>query len=412
MSSAPVTTFDAARQVDPARYAMHGTPPATALRPESRDEVSEALRAAARERLGVVPWGAGTALAHEPAPARYDLALDLTALDKVVEYEPDDLTFTAECGVTIASLRAMVAARNHELPLEAPQAEHATLGGVIAANASGARRYRYGAPRDRILGARFALADGTLARTGGKVVKNVAGYAMHRLACGSRGGLAVVLEASFKLATAPATRELLAWPVDAAGLEDGSRWAQLPRLEPAAVTVVSHDLLPRTPASIAAFASHWVLIGLEDDAAWVEVQRARLRAALGDPAWRVEGPDTVTWWQNLADLELSDRPRLTFATADNTPSALAPLNSILHGARTVFHAPAGRLHAFAAESEAPGLIDALATRGFALIDTGGVGEARGAGEPQPAVAALRARLRSELDPAEGLSLGARWITSR
>src|SRR4029077_6878950 len=137
----------------------------------------------------------------------------------------EDLTITAECGITIAALGAALTARGQELPLECADATRATLGGLLAANASGARRLRFGSPRDRILGARFALGDGTLARTGGKVVKNVAGDALHRMACGSRGGLAVFIEASFKLTPAPAKRVALIYDVTREQLVDRSRWA-------------------------------------------------------------------------------------------------------------------------------------------------------------------------------------------
>jgi len=206
MSSPTTPGLAPSRVVDPAAYALGGVAPRLALRPADREEVAEAMGAAARDGLRVVPWGGGVALAHQPPPARYDLALDLTGLDRIAEYDPEDYTLTAECGATVASLRAALAARGQELPLEAPNASRATLGGVLAADASGPRRLRFGAPHDRILGARFVLADGTLVRSGGKVVKNVAGYGTHRLLCGSRGGLAVMVEASFKLAPAPEAR--------------------------------------------------------------------------------------------------------------------------------------------------------------------------------------------------------------
>jgi hypothetical protein len=185
--------------VDPARYAIAGRVPSAALRPASADEVVEAVRACAAERRTIVPWGGGVSLVRGAALERYDVALDLTGLDRIVEYDPEDFTLTAECGAPIASLRSALGARRQELPLEGAHAERATLGGVLAANTSGPRRLRFGAPRDRILGARFVLGDGTLARSGGKVVKNVAGYAIHRLLCGSRGGLAILL-ASLKVA--------------------------------------------------------------------------------------------------------------------------------------------------------------------------------------------------------------------
>ena len=137
--------LDAARALDPARYAIGGVTPRVAVRPASRAEAAEALHAAARAGLGVVPWGGGVALPFEEAPARYEVALDLTALDSVVEYEPADLTITAECGATIAALRATLAAHGQEVPLEAAHAARATLGGVLAANASGQGRL---APKD------------------------------------------------------------------------------------------------------------------------------------------------------------------------------------------------------------------------------------------------------------------------
>jgi glycolate oxidase FAD binding subunit len=172
------------------------------------------------------------------SPERYDLALDLTALDRIVEFEPEDLTLTAECGVTIETLRARLVAAGQELPLEASLPARATLGGVLATNASGPRRRRFGAPRDRILGARFALSDGTLARAGGRVVKNVAGYGIHRLLCGSRGGLGVIVEASLKLLPAPASRVALVYAARASEIADATRWTFLSRLEPAIVSVV------------------------------------------------------------------------------------------------------------------------------------------------------------------------------
>ncbi len=202
-----VSTFTAFAAVtrDPAGYALGGVEPAHALRPASTGEAAEVVRACAVDRLALVPWGGGVALAGERFPGRYDVALDLGALDRITHYEPDDFTVTAECGVTLATLRAALLAHGHELPLEAAHASRATLGGVLAANASGARRLRFGAPRDRILGARFVTGDGVLARTGGRVVKNVAGHAVHRLLTGSRGGLGVLLEARTLADLAPMT---------------------------------------------------------------------------------------------------------------------------------------------------------------------------------------------------------------
>ena len=117
--------------------------------------LSIVLRAASRDRLQVVPWGGGVALSRTSAPHPFDVALDLTGLDRIVDYDPEDFTVTAECGVRIETLRETLAARGQELPLEAPAPWAATLGGALAANASGPRRRHFGSPRDRVLGARF-----------------------------------------------------------------------------------------------------------------------------------------------------------------------------------------------------------------------------------------------------------------
>ena len=397
--SATAAGLDPARAADPAAYAIGGRTPRAAVRPVSYEEVAEALRAAAADHFAVVPWGGGAGLEGEEAPPRYDLALDLRALDRVVEHEPADYTLTAQCGVTIESLAAALAARGQELPIEAPRAARATLGGALAANAAGPRRIRFGAPRDRVLGARFALADGTLARSGGKVVKNVAGYGIHRLLCGSRGGLAVLLEVSLKLATAPAARLALAWGADSRGLADAARWAAFPRLEPAVFTVVGSEHAPRLPTALRAAGGYVVVLGFEDEPARVVELEALAVRALGPPQGRLEAGDAAAAWPALADLESEMPPGSARVTAHPTPAALAPLLDAEHARALVFHAAGGRLLL------APGLGADPAEHGFPPI--GGT-EPKSDGVPQQALLALRARVRSALDPSGVLAFGERW----
>jgi glycolate oxidase FAD binding subunit len=397
-----------ARAVEPAAYTLGGRAPRFALRPGDRDQAGEAMRAAAREGHAVVPWGGGVALPHQAPPPHYDLALDLSDLDRIVEYDPEDFTLTAECGATIATLRAALAARGQELPLEAPHASRATLGGVLAADASGPRRLRFGAPHDRILGARFLLADGTLVRSGGKVVKNVAGYGTHRLLCGSHGGLAVMVEASLKLAPAPEARVALCYRASAAELADSARWSGFPRLEPSLLSVLGTSLSPGPLAGIdAAFA---VVVGLEDDRAWVTEQERATTAALGPPATRLEGDDAAALWQSLADCEETSGPRLSFTTAANTPAALSPLLARRAAQRLVFHAPAGRLHVFPGPEDPQVLVAAAAAHGFTLIRARGFAEIGDALAPRTGVLALRARIRASLDPNGTLALGGAWAS--
>ena len=249
--------------------------PARAWRPESAAEVAEAVHTARAEGLALVPWGGGVALSRQEAPARFDVALDLSALRRIVVHEAEDFTITAECGITLQDLREALAAHRQELPLEAAEAWGATLGGVLAANASGPRRRHFGGPRDRILGARFVTGDGVLARTGGRVVKNVAGHAVHRLLVGSHGALGVFVEASLKLPPQPPARLALVWGMDAVQLSDRTRWAGWPRREPAVLTVLGRALTSLHPvlASDAPFA---VIAGFEDDPAGIEIGRAHV----------------------------------------------------------------------------------------------------------------------------------------
>ena len=384
-------------------YALGGLTPRLALRPGSAADVAAALQVADRDGLAVVPWGGGTLIDRSRAPERYDLALDLSGLDRIVEYDPEDLTLTAECGVTLERLAEIVGAKGQIVPLETAQVARTTLGGVIATNASGPRRSRLGAPRDRILGARFALADGTVARSGGKVVKNVAGFAIHRLLCGSRGGLAVLLEASIRLLPAPEAQTALVYPASSTQIADASRWSFLPRLEPAFVTVLGAN--PTHGDSAAGDAPFAVLIGLEDEARWVAEQERRIVAALGAPVARLRDRDYVPLLQSLADAGQAGGPRITFASPHNTPAALAPLLGHPEAARLVFHAPAGRLHWFPDEEDSTALVCELFGAGFTPIEAAGGASFEPAIGAEAGVLALRSRLRQALDPHRTLALG-------
>src|SRR5687768_4522234 len=161
---------------------------------------------------------------------------DLTAdgLDRVLEHDPGDLTCTVEAGVRLSELRADLAAAGQRLSLDPPG--DPTIGALLAENVSGPLRHRFGAPRDLVLGATLVLADGTIASSGGKVVKNVAGYDLARLVCGSRGRLALIGRASFRLHPVPKAAQTLAVQSDdAAGVVAALLASQL---QPSALDVL------------------------------------------------------------------------------------------------------------------------------------------------------------------------------
>lgn len=188
-----------------ASYAVDGVIPQAVAMPVTVEEVAEVMRLASREDAAVIPWGGGTAMSLGNIPRRYDIALCLSHLNEVVEYEPADLTATVQAGKTLADFQRRLAERGQSLALDPPSAQEATIGGILAVNASGPSRHAYGTARDLILGMRAVQADGRIIKAGGRVVKNVAGYDLSRLFIGSLGSLGIIVEACFRLAPVPGT---------------------------------------------------------------------------------------------------------------------------------------------------------------------------------------------------------------
>lgn len=148
-------------------------------------------------------------LARAHAKAERIGPINLKALNRVIEHVPEDMTVTVEAGLTLGALQNHLRPHGQWLPVDPPQSEHASLESIIAANACGPRRYGCGTPRDYVIGLRVALADGTVIKSGGKVVKNVAGYDMAKLFIGSRGSLGVIVEVSLKLRPLPEKEEFV-----------------------------------------------------------------------------------------------------------------------------------------------------------------------------------------------------------
>ncbi len=175
-----------------------GVRPAVVVRPANAAQIAEILRFAAAEKLAVIPTGGCTKLGIGSPPARYDIALDLSRMNRVLAFDPHDLTLGVEPGVRIEDLLRTLAEEKQFLPLAVPFSDRATIGGIVAANSSSPLRHAYGAVRDFCLGMEFVTGDGSQAKSGGRVVKNVTGYDLHKLLIGSLGTLAVITRVNFR----------------------------------------------------------------------------------------------------------------------------------------------------------------------------------------------------------------------
>lgn len=180
-------------------YSVDGVVPRLAVCPTQRHEIVEIVRWAAEEGLAIVPRGGGTQVELGNIPGHYDVALDLSRFNRVLDYQPADLTATVEAGVTLAEFQRHLASGGKTLPLEAPLSGSATIGGILATGASGPMRASYGLPRDWLIGISVVGGMGVETKSGGKVVKNVTGYDLGKLYTGSMGTLGVIVEATFKL---------------------------------------------------------------------------------------------------------------------------------------------------------------------------------------------------------------------
>ena len=190
--------------------AIDGVQPSLVAEPGSAQEAADVLRLAQQHGLAVAPRGGGTKMGRGNIPRRVDLLLSTARLDRVLEHAAGDLVVRVEAGTRLTAVQQVLIQAGQWLALD-PLEEEATIGGIIAADASGPHRVRYGTVRDLLIGITYLLPDGTLARAGGKVVKNVAGYDLCKLFTGSFGTLGLIVEAIFRLHPIPAASRTVVW---------------------------------------------------------------------------------------------------------------------------------------------------------------------------------------------------------
>jgi glycolate oxidase FAD binding subunit len=226
---------------------IDGFGPLALVRPKSVAELSEVVHGAAAEGSALYPVGGRTQLGLGNPPIRAGFAVGLRGLDRVADFQPRDMTITAQSGITIARLQALLAAENLRLPIDVPQGDRATLGGIVATNPSGPRRYGCGTLRDYVIGISAVNDEGREFKAGGRVVKNVAGYDLCKLLIGSLGTLGIITQVTLKLRPLPEEQALISLGCEVQRLDGLLEALHGTRTRPVCI-----DLLNR-PAAVAVF---------------------------------------------------------------------------------------------------------------------------------------------------------------
>lgn len=359
---------------------MPGSPAPT---PTTEDELSQLVRAAAAERRPLHSFGSGSKRHLGPDPDAGAQPICTRGLARIVDYEPGDMVISVQAGVRLADLQRQLSARGQWLPVDPPHAE-STIGGMLATGSSGPRRLGYGPPRDHVLGMRVANAAGTVTKSGGKVVKNVSGFDLHKLQVGAMGSLGVITEVSLKVATRPAVRVMFVVPCPTLTVAHEillQVWTSA--LRPVALEALEGTSAAALPGVHEAPGGALALIGVEGPRSFVE-RHVRELIPPGLPAMpqQLENEQADAVWAALRDAASALRDRIVVrvgARPHDLPRLLAEL-----GPRqgTQVHAATGIarvvLPAGVQADEARALVQlwhkrASAVDGYALVESAPVG---------------------------------------
>lgn len=406
-----------------AAQAVSGVRPRFVAAPTTVTGVSRVLAVASAHGLGVAPTGAGARLGWGAPPRRLDAVLSLARLDRVLAHEPADLTLSAECGVTLEALDAVLRPHRQFVPLDPARSHASTIGGLIATGAAGPYRARYGTMRDLLVGLTVVRADGTVVKGGGRVVKNVTGYDIPKLHVGALGTLGVVVEAHLRLHSRPA--EERSWVFGFASAEAALEAALDIRDTPVVLSrcqLVTADALRKLGEAAPPGAALAMTIGSVPEAiraqgAWV----ADICGRAGSPA--IEVPEADAWWRRIADVAWPEGPASSLSVRigtrpTDTVKALRAVEAVwpsAGGLRATADVADGVLHATTTSVDASRVKDMVARVRDALAALGGTCVVEHAppdalagldvwGDVGPALETMR-RLKREVDPGGILNPG-------
>ena len=280
---------------------IDGFGPLPVARPAAVADLCDIVRSAAADGSALYPVGGGTMLGYGLPPTKPGMAVDMRGLDRVIDYPARDMTVTVQAGLTVGKLAELLQAERQHLPVDVPLHDRATIGGALATNASGPRRFGYGTLRDYVIGISLVNDLAQEVKGGGRVVKNVAGYDLMKLYTGSLGTLGIISQVTFKVPPAPESSRWLVVGTAAANVPAVLAALQSTKTRPRAITVRG-----RTGDDCS------VVVGFEDNAKAVEWQAVqfveelpdRLRGGVHD----LSATDAVA----LRDFPLSGDASLTF----------------------------------------------------------------------------------------------------
>lgn len=296
--------------------ATENLPLTETFEPADQAELAEVMRRAYASRTPIYPLGGGTSLDFGLAPKSPGWGLSLARLNRIVDYPARDMTITVEAGITMSALAEVLAGEGQRLPIDAPHALRASLGGVVATNTSGPRRYGCGTVRDYVIGISAVDGRGMPFKGGGRVVKNVAGYDFCKLLTGSLGTLAVITQITLKLKPVAEAEAFVACDVPSwdraeallAALVDSQTTPAAIELLGGAAWAEDAGLGPAAPRSVARLAVG--LEGTRPEVGWMVEQLTREWRILG-----VTNPHIVTvkeqvdeLWQRLTEFPASGGP--------------------------------------------------------------------------------------------------------
>lgn len=289
-------------------FAVDGVVPRAVVSPGSVEEVAKLMAFATAEKLGIIPRGNGTKMGAGGVPRKLDVVLSMLRINRITEHDVPNLSLSAQAGLTLAEVQKKLAAtgKGSFLPLDPPYTDKATIGGIIATNGSGPRRYLYNTARDLLLGIKAVLPNGDIVAFGGRTVKNVSGYDMTKLLVGSWGALGVITEITTKLLPLPeASATLLA------SFDDLAKAAALTRkvlhsvLLPSAMELLDAKATARIGEQgryLVAFSLEGVVEAVERQVAEIG-EMAKREGAIA--AKTLKADDDRTFWVGIRDFALA-----------------------------------------------------------------------------------------------------------